>query len=84
LATSGVITKINEELRYGFVKVKEGEDVFFSDKTDYLEIGFERLKINDKVRVSVESTDRGPFAKSLEVVPVARKIRPDPSPEASI
>ena len=54
-----------DRIQYGFVKVKGMEDVFFNTLTSFQDVVFEDLKIDDKVRINVKQTDRGPFAESL-------------------
>ena len=52
-------------IQYGFIKVKGMEDVFFNTLTSFQDVVFEDLKIDDRVRITVKQTDRGPFAESL-------------------
>ena len=53
-------------MRYGFVKVKGMENVFFNSTISvFLNTSFEDLKVDDRVRITVKETDRGPFAENL-------------------
>lgn len=61
------VTKINHELRYGFVKVGS-QEALFSDKTIYANTSFDKLKVGDIATVDVESTPRGFFAKIINFV----------------
>lgn len=64
---TGKILKINNDLKYGFVKVQKLGDVFYSLKTSFQETNFETLKVNDRVNLSIVDTDRGLFAESLSL-----------------
>ena len=61
----GKISKINNELGYGFIEIAKVGDVFFSTETLFEGTAFTALKVNDNVRVLVKDTERGPFAASL-------------------
>ena len=64
---TGKITKINNDLGYGFIQVPKLGDVFFSTETSFGNTSFERLKVDQSVRVSVTETERGQFASTLDV-----------------
>ncbi len=65
MEVSGIITKINRDLGYGFVKVSKQGEVFFSEDTSYNNTSFQELSENQRVHLEVVETERGLFAKSL-------------------
>lgn len=78
---SGTITKINNDLRYGFIKCPKIGDVFFSSDTNFTGTSFENLKVDQKVQLEVTETERGLFAKMVSV----KNQRPlEKSPEAAL
>jgi cold shock CspA family protein len=78
---TGMITKINTELLYGFIAVKGSDDVFFSTETKFNNTTLLSLRVGDKVNFESQQTERGLFATSLSVAPVRSKSA---EPEASI
>ena len=70
-------------IQYGFVKIKGMEDVFFNTLTSFQAVVFEDLKINDRVRITVKQTDRGPFAENL-TLSKRRLTKNTPSPKISL
>ena len=71
-------------IQYGFIQVKGMEDdVFFNTLTSFQDTSFEKLKIGDRVRVSVKETKQGPLAESLVLSNRrTKKETYSPSPEA--
>jgi cold shock CspA family protein len=76
LADFGKITKINNDLGYGFVSIPGKGEVFFSQDTQFLATSFEQLKINDTVQLLITETERGLFAKSLSIEVSKTRSRP--------
>ena len=64
---SGKILKIDFEIGFGFIKVPKHEDVFFSEKTNFVGISFKDLSVNDSVKITAKETIRGLFAEKLEL-----------------
>lgn len=83
MSNTGKITSVNNDLKYGFVKVPTVGDVFFSLKTQFQGTNFEALKVDDSVKLSIIETDRGLFAESLGLS-VAIQKEPNRPPEASL
>jgi cold shock CspA family protein len=81
---TGTIAKLNEELKYGFLKVPKLGDVFFSvDSTLSDNLSFDSLEVGQKLQIEMIETERGMFAKSLALQmpkkkPITRR------PEASL
>ena len=75
---------LGNRIQYGFIKVKGMEDVFFNSLTSFQDVVFEDLKVDDRVRIVVKSTERGPYAGSL--ILSNRRLQKDisPPPEASL
>ena len=63
---SGIITKLNDELKYGFLKVPKLGDIFFSEDSSLTGgLNFDGLKVGQKLQIELIETKRGMFAKSL-------------------
>ena len=63
---TGTITKLNDELKYGFLKVSNLGDIFFSeDSTLSGNLTFDSLEVGQKLQIKMIETERGMFAKSL-------------------
>jgi len=81
-AISGIITKLNDELKYGFLKVPKLGDIFFSeDSTLTGGLDFDGLKVGQKLQIEMIETERGMFAKSLSP---EKSKQPSRRPEASL
>lgn len=70
---TGSISKINTDLRYGFVEVPKMGKVFFSKNTVYANTTFTKLEIGMKVKISAKETERGLFAESLSLTSLKPK-----------
>lgn len=91
LVSGKVVIIVNDELdfggrmQYGFVKVKDMENVFFNNTiSSFLNTSFEDLKIGDRVRIAVKQTDRGLFAESLTLSTRRPQKDISPPPEVSL
>jgi cold shock CspA family protein len=79
---SGTITKLNDELKYGFIKVPKLGDVFFSEESKFTEgLIFDGLKVGQKLQIEMIKTERGMFAKTLSP---GKAKRPLKRPETSL
>jgi len=68
LLVKGTITKINEELGYGFIVLNSDKNkVFFSEDTSVLGTNLTDLVVGQKVLISVDDTERGLFASALQL-----------------
>lgn len=65
----GKITRVNNELQYGFIKTKGcgTNETFFSFQTKF-KGKFSQFKVGDNVLVKITPSDRGPFAYELRRV----------------
>ena len=63
----GRVTKINTDLKFGFVYVPGLEPVFFGPTSEYNGASFEDLKCGDIVEIYVTDTIRGLFAKEVVI-----------------
>ena len=84
MSASGTIFKINNDLEYGFIKIESMDNVFFSIKSELSSVAFQDLKVGDKVRISIEKTSRGLFAKTLSLDGSKDNQLPERAPEITL
>jgi cold shock CspA family protein len=75
---NGIISKVNQDLGYGFITSNLGE-VFFNEETSYSDGDFQSLKIGEKVKIKVSETSRGLFATTVQVVTNEKKVNAERS-----
>ncbi len=75
---TGTITKLNTELNYGFINVPKLGDVFFSEETQFSNLTFNALKVDQRVQVDIATTERGLFAKSISELSKSTSARRQP------
>lgn len=66
-APHAVITTINEEEGFGFLRTINGRDIYFHENA-VVNGGFARLEVGDEVRFSEVEGEEGPQASTVEVV----------------
>ena len=67
MSHTGTISKLNTELNYGFIKIKNLGDVFFSEESIFSQkTSFSDLSVGQLVRIEIISTERGLFAKTIQ------------------
>lgn len=66
---NGIITKINKELNYGFIKSSNVVDIFFNEDSICQEnrVLFSELAVNQRVNVDVKETERGLLATNMKL-----------------
>jgi cold shock CspA family protein len=62
-----VVTKLFRDEGYGFIKTREGRDIYFH-RNSVLHHDFDRLTIGTAVRFEEEEGEKGPQATSVQVV----------------
>lgn len=66
---NGKISKINYDLRYGFINSNKTQDIFFNEDSICQEnrVLFSELNIDQRVNVNVKETERGLLATSMKL-----------------
>jgi cold shock CspA family protein/ribosome-associated translation inhibitor RaiA len=78
-AAVGVIRTLLPERGFGFIRTKDGRDIYFHHNS-LVNVPFEKLLLGDSVRFSEEPGEKGPQATTVEVI---QRI-PAPVPEAAV
>lgn len=63
----GTVKWFNEKKGYGFIQQDDGQDLFVHH-TSITGSGFRTLYEGQRVRFEIETTDRGPKAKNVEIL----------------
>jgi len=63
----GTVKWFNEKKGYGFISQDDGEDLFVHH-TGITGSGFRTLYEGQRVRFEIETSDRGPKAKDVEIL----------------
>jgi len=71
------ISKINNELGYGFLAGPKGLEIFFSSETTFIpQIPLDSLAVGQELYVEVTETPRGTFATTASIEAPQRNEQP--------
>lgn len=65
---TGIVKWFNNEKGYGFIKPEAGGKDLFAHHTDILGTGFKSLEENQRVSYVASEGQKGPQAKSIQVI----------------
>lgn len=69
---TGKVKRFNSEKGYGFIKLKDGRDVFFHYSQLRMK-GYKTIMSGAKVKFDLIETDRGLQAQNIEVINESRE-----------